>query len=231
MEITISLSSFPATIVVTAALAIVILFLAKVLFFKQKKIWEILENRICVFLWPFLAKKIEEYGDTKVKYVIVPGFLLTKGSLAYVKYSAKYDRVIIFIKPYEREKRLTIYHEYIEGGIFQSHCSPKQVVERVFRMLQLPSKDVGKILILKKESESLTDKIIAAIGEPEEVRELIQNASPESLLLAKIRLFAFINCGRYAHAFARLAELELAKRELSPEDFAVMLHEQFNIET
>ncbi len=231
MVITISFSRFPSALLAVAVSIIVILFLAKVLFFRQKKIVEILEDRICVFLWPFLPKRIEEYGDVKVKYAVVPGFLLIKSVLAFVKYSAKYDRVMIFIKPYEYEKRFTIYHEYIEGGILRSHSSSKRVAEMAFRMLQLPSEDVERILILRRESESLTDKIIAAIGDPEKVRKLVESAPPESLLLAKIRLFAFINCEKYAHAFARLAELELAKKELSPEGFAVMLHEQFNIET
>ena len=230
MEITISLSYFPSTIVMATASAIIILFLAKFLFFKQKKIWDGLKRRIREFLWLILPKKIEEFGEIKIKYIVVPGFLIDN-SLGQVTYREKTDKVMIFIKSYKCDERYTIFHEYVEGMIFQTHRSSKQVTEMALGMLQLPSNTVERIINLKRDGKLLADKLIAATGEPEKARKLIEKTSPEVLLMAQIVLYGFINVERFAHAFARLATLEVAKRELSPEDFASMLYGEFRIET
>ena len=184
-------------------------------------------NRFLNLLWFILPKKTEKFDENNVKYVIVPRFLINN-AYGMVIYYRKSGRVIIFIRPHRYCRRYTIFHEYCEGKLFKEHRTEKQILRMALDTLHISS-DI-EIDAVEQEAKSLLEKLIAFVGEPEKAKELFTKASLEVRTILLRRLKDSFDRKGAEHILAVLQTAELAKKELSPEDFVSYLYDELRIE-
>jgi len=173
------------------------------------------------------TKKTEKFDENNVEYVIVPRFLINN-AYGMVIYYRKSGRVIIFIRPHRYCRRYTIFHEYCEGKLFKEHRTEKQILRMALDTLHISS-DI-EIDAVEQEAKSLLEKLIAFVGEPEKAKELFTKASLEVRTILLRRLKDSFDRKGAEHILAVLQTAELAKKELSPEDFVSYLYDELRIE-
>lgn len=173
------------------------------------------------FLWAILPKRSEEFKGKNVDYVtvsrfVMPRFIIRK-AWGFNHYLPASDRILIFLdrRIPASHRRYIVYHEYYEGELFREYATPREMLRTALEKFQIPFMDPVR---LRLDAADLLHGLIALIGEEEKLKGIISKIPPEviycivDLIKPKIAL-------KGNHFLAQLGELELAKEELSPEEF------------